>query len=300
MSRTSALVLAAPLLLVAACAKEADHAEGAVEVRTGAAAVSALQAAPDAVADAGTSRFEMVMAFDATGQAYEVTATGAYDADARRTEMTMDMGSALQALGATGGGSVPEGFDDPWRVVVDGETAYLQLPMLATLTGTDGWVSMGPDDLGMGADLGIGAGAYDPSKLLESLRGVGGEPTVVGEEAVRGVDTTHYRVEVDLDEALANVPEAQRDTVEASLDQLGDLEGAAIPVDVWIDDDGLPRRVQLDLSTALGAIAGDGTMQMTMELFDYGEAVDIEVPPADEVTPFREVMGGLGGTDLGS
>ena len=38
---------------------------------------------------------------------------------------------------------------------------------------------------------------------------------------------------------------------------------------------------------------------MTMELFDYGEPVDIVIPSADEVTPFSEVMGGFGGLRIG-
>ena len=78
MFRKAALVLAAPLLVVAACAQEGDG-EAAVEVRTGAAAVSALRAAPDAVAEAGTAQFEMVIAGSMRGESFEITATGGID-----------------------------------------------------------------------------------------------------------------------------------------------------------------------------------------------------------------------------
>ena len=70
-----------------------------------------------------------------------------------------------------------------------------------------------------------------------------------------------------------------------------------MPVDVWIDGDGLPRRMTVDMGATFGsASAGeDAGATMTIELFDYGQPVDIEIPSADEVTPFSEVMGGLGG-----
>jgi hypothetical protein len=210
--------------------------------------------------------------------------------------LTMDMGSVVDELAAGTDETVPDGFSDPWEVVADGDTIYMKVPMLGMMLGDVGWISMTPDDLGADAsDLGLGAGAFDPSKMLESLRGVGGEPQVVGEEAVRGVETTHYRVEIDLADALAAVPESERESVEASLEQLGDLSGAVIPVDVWIDADDLPRRLQMDMTGAFGELTGeDAGMTMTMEVFDYGADVDIEVPPADEVTPFSEVLGGLG------
>ena len=43
---------------------------------------------------------------------------------------------------------------------------------------------------------------------------------------------------------------------------------------------------------AIGS-GGDGAT-MTIELFDYGEPVDIEVPSPDEVTPFTDGLGGFG------
>jgi hypothetical protein len=287
------LLLTPLALLGAACAQEADP--GALELRTGAAAVSALRAAPDAATEAGTARFEMVMEMAMLGETFEVTASGAFDAGGQMA-LTMDMGSVVDELAAGTDETVPDGFSDPWEVVADGDTIYMKVPMLGMMLGDVGWISMTPDDLGADAsDLGLGAGAFDPSKMLESLRGVGGEPQVVGEEAVRGVETTHYRVEIDLADALAAVPESERESVEASLEQLGDLSGAVIPVDVWIDADDLPRRLQMDMTGAFGELTGeDAGMTMTMEVFDYGADVDIEVPPADEVTPFSEVLGGLG------
>jgi len=294
MFRKAALLVASPLLLVAACATEG---EGETQVRTGAAAVSALQAAPDAVADAGTAQFKVTIDMTLGGDALQVVATGAYDTAAQQMSMSMDMGSLFEQLAASSGEEVPFDIGDGMlEMVVDGDTAYLHFSILETLTGSSSWLSMTAEELGTDADsLGLGPTASDPTKLLESLRGVTGDPEVVGQEEIDGVETTHYHATMSLSDALAKVPDDQRAEVEAALHDLGETGDAEIPVDVWIDGDDLPRRMTIDMGAALGAIAGGAEATMTMELFDYGQPVDIEIPSADEVTPFREVMGGAGG-----
>jgi hypothetical protein len=44
-------------------------------------------------------------------------------------------------------------------------------------------------------------------------------------------------------------------------------------------------------ATAMGA---GGTATMTMELFDYGQDVQIDVPDASETTPISDVLGAFG------
>jgi hypothetical protein len=165
---------------------------------------------------------------------------------------------------------------------------YLQSPLLALGGGRDGWVSMSPDELSTSSP-GAGLGSYDPSKLLESLRGVAGEPEVVGTEEIDGVQTTHYRATMDLADAVAKAPESERARLQAQLDQ---LDGAEVPVDVWIDGDGLPRRMRMDmggLASSMGST--DGGAVMTMDFYDYGVPVDIQVPSPDDVTPLAGAFG---------
>jgi hypothetical protein len=288
--------LVAPALLFTACAQEADS--GAVQVSTAEAAVTALRSAPDAAADARTGQLEMVVEVsppEAEGEPFEITASGSFDLAAEQMSMTMDMGALFDRLAESSDEPVPPGLGGDWDVRVDGDTFYLRVPILQMFTGTDGWLSMTANDVGAAADgFGLGAGTYDPSKILDSLRGVRGEPEVVGEEEVRGVATTHYRATIDVERAVAQAPEEQRTQVEAALEQLGDPEIPEIPVDIWLDDDGLPRRLSIDLGHAPAGVLGDaGAMTLTMEVFGYGEPVDIEIPSADEVTPFRDVAGNL-------
>jgi hypothetical protein len=287
--------LVAPFLLFAACANEGEP--GAIEVNTGDAAVSALRSAPDAAAEAGTAQFEMVMDVGTRGESLDMTASGAFDTAAGQMSMTMDMGALFEQLAGLGGEAVPADVGGAWEFASDKGTFYLRVPLFEMFTGSTDWLSLSAEELGTSADrLGLGAGTYDPSKLLESLRGVTGEPEVVGHEEVRGVPTTHYRATLDLSQALDDAPADQRAQIEAALEQLGDLESAVIPVDIWIDDNDLPRRMAIDMGGAIASLAGeDVSMTMTLEVFDYGEAVDIAIPSADETTPLSEVMGGFGG-----
>jgi hypothetical protein len=286
MVRKLTVALAAPFFLIASSCAE----EGSQDVLTGDAAVAAVRAAPEAAAEAGSGRFEMTMAFDSPEGAFEISAAGGFSG--QQTSMEMDFGESFAAMAGAAGEELPPGFDEPMQIVVDGETAYLRMPMLESLTGTTGWLSLTPEELGQaGASFGGTPGATDPSQLLETLRGVSDDIREVGTEEVRGVETTHLTATVDLQKAFEQLPAEQRAQLEG---QLGDID-AAVPVEVWIDGDSLVRRMEMDLGPLMAQAMGGGSASMRIEFFDYGEDVAIEVPDASEVTPFRDVMGGFGG-----
>src|SRR5207248_7186265 len=82
----------------------------------------------------------------------------------------------------------------------------------------------------------------DPTQGLGMVRGAANE-VVVGTEDVRGTPTTHYRVTVDLDKAIADAPSSERE----SLTKLSSLYTVrTFPVDVWLDSGGRVRRYQQD------------------------------------------------------
>jgi hypothetical protein len=88
----------------------------------------------------------------------------------------------------------------------------------------------------------------------------------LGTDVIDGVDVTEYVVTVDVSKMPA--------------DELGGVAPEDLPVDevtysLWIDGDDLVRRLTSDL-------AGYGTTDLT--IFAYGEPVEIEAPPADQVT----------------
>ena len=202
---------------------------------------------------------------------------GAFDTEAGRTALTLDLGG------------VDELLDEPVEIVVDGHVTYLRLPMLAPLIGDAGWLSASAADLGqVGGALGLPGGGTDPTQILETLRGAG-DAHEVGPQVIRGVPTTRYDAKIDFEDALDGAPPGQRDRIEAQLDDLGATLDE-LPVSVWIDADGLARRFQIELGGA------GGQLTMVVELFDYGEPVHIVVPSPADVTPFSEVLGSLAGS----
>jgi hypothetical protein len=55
---------------------------------------------------------------------------------------------------------------------------------------------------------------------------------------------------------------------------------------VWISDDGLVRRRRVTTTVGASVAAGRGSrwaIEMTLELFDFGMPMHIELPPADQV-----------------
>jgi hypothetical protein len=70
---------------------------------------------------------------------------------------------------------------------------------------------------------------------------------------------------------------------------VGQLGVGAMPVDVWVDGDGLVRRVALELDAgAAGSVPVATTM--TMDLYDYGTPVDVALPVASEVSDLAALL----------
>jgi len=66
--------------------------------------------------------------------------------------------------------------------------------------------------------------------------------------------------------------------METMLDQLG---GEGVPFEVFVDEDGLLRRMTMDMNMA---IEGEQvSMKMSMDYFDFGTDVNVQAPPARDV-----------------
>jgi hypothetical protein len=73
--------------------------------------------------------------------------------------------------------------------------------------------------------------------------------------------------------------------------RLRDLVGnGTIPAEVWIDHDGHLRK--MTMTFAIGRMLeklgtpSSASMKMSMEMYDFGVPVNVQAPPADQVTPF--------------
>lgn len=107
---------------------------------------------------------------------------------------------------------------------------------------------------------------------------------------MRGVSTAHFRATVTLNQMLV----AQDMDLSDFIDLSGDAASldTSLPFDVFVDDDGRVRRVNLtiDLETLESMGAADlppgakFSMTSTVDFFDFGSDIGIDVPRPDEVT----------------
>jgi hypothetical protein len=156
------------------------------------------------------------------------------------------------------------------------------------------WIKI--DMQAVGEDMGFDfaqlqqLGQSDPSQQLDFLKGVS-DVEEAGTEEVRGVETTRYSGTLDYDKVAAEFPEAAE-----SIKRIQELTGMATsPISVWLDGDGLPRRVSYTMTMkppADSPAAGSaGTSTFVMEYYDYGTDVQVEIPPESETLDPSQLQG---------
>jgi hypothetical protein len=160
----------------------------------------------------------------------------------------------------------------------------------------DGKKWLGYDVAKTGRQLGIGDPTQynqgDPMQTLDNLRATSDRVEKVGSEDVRGVSTTHYRATVELRRLPNIVPPDQRESARRSAERLIELAGTdSYPVEVWIDRRHMVRRVSLSMNMKVGQTDRRMTMDMTIEMFDFGPKPVPKAPPADEVYDVTKLAG---------
>lgn len=293
--------------LVAALALVAVGCGGGAESGSTAAPISFEELARSATtsADARSGRFSFDMSLSAPGadEPFALSGEGAFDARSKRTSMSLDLSSLAKLLGGflagvagSSSGDLPN-LGDPagWKiqVVQDGGVAYVRFPALDDkLPAGKSWIR--GDGNGLSAD-GFDFGQFtnnDPRQVLDALRAVTGDVETVGTEELRGVETTHYRAVVDPARVAEQAPGEDGQTAQSLLGQLTSESGLAeIPVDVWLDPDGLVRKLTLELTAVDPAMSQTGSATVSFELWDYGKAIAIELPPAAQVVAATALHG---------
>lgn len=170
--------------------------------------------------------------------------------------------------------------------IVDGNTTYAK----SSLFGENTWYKSDATAAnGFAGVTGIWTNLIDPTQLFAAIKDSTDSMTESGHEKVRGVDTIHYKGTIDLKKRAqaANAPAEVLDAIDAS-------GVSTVPVDVWVDGQGLVARVQTSLAVSgsqspANGISGD----VTAEFFDYGKAVNISAPPADQVKDASEALSGI-------
>jgi hypothetical protein len=264
----------------------------------------ARSASTSADATSGRFSFDMSMTFPGASESFALTGEGAFDTASKRASFAVDMSSLAKLLGGLvaglgGAGADLPDFDDPagWKieVVQDGDVGYVRLPAIDNrLPDGKTWVR--------GTAGNVNAGGFDfkelesftqsdPRDVLGALQGLTGEIETLGAKELRGVETTHYRALLDPVE-LAKRATVGRPDATSLVDELSTQGGVAeVPLDVWIDAKGLVRKLSLDFSATDPSTTQSSHVALAFELWDYGESVEIDVPPASQVVDASAVRG---------
>ncbi len=116
--------------------------------------------------------------------------------------------------------------------------------------------------------------ATDPSLMFKAMD-TPKEFELVGSEEVDGVETNHYRAVLDT-AAYAEAMDMP--------DEMAELMPEDMAIDMWVDADNQPRKFVQELEIPDPTGSGQPTTTTTEgTYFDFGTAVDVEAPPADEV-----------------
>lgn len=247
-------LLALVAALLAACGDDgAQEPEGAL-------AAAALK-----TAEAGSARVVLRGSASAAGRRVPISGDGTMDFDDPRARLRL--GTDLPAAGRV-----------DVDTLLDGTDLYVHAGGLTSLLlGGKSWAKIDLSEAaaarGAGLDwLGDLARSGGPGQWLAWLA-LTGDPREVGSATVGGVETTHYRAEIDVTRLARSVDPALRRSLEA-------LRVGRVPVEVWIDDQDLVRRLRLVVRREAGLRLG---LDLTMEFSDFGARVDATPPPSSDV-----------------
>lgn len=117
----------------------------------------------------------------------------------------------------------------------------------------------------------------DPRTALREFE-KSGEITATRDEMLDGRKVTHYTITVDVQKMADSQPnETARRVMQAAID--GGMKN--FPVDVWVDEAGLPARFALETPTPDGK-GGMTSVTMHVDYSDWGKSVAVVAPPADQ------------------
>ena len=285
-------------LFVGACGGGGDEGSeggsgGSEEAGSSEITAESIRALADDSAQVESYAFDMDVTFtglsqvegvpEGTPDEANVTVTGATDLAAQKTTIDLDI-SEIVALIPGASGSAGE---SQIKAVIDGQDAYVNLGALGQPFGVDPskWMKTSLDQVNatVGGVSGSGSpSATNPASFTDLFRGVDADEdiSIEGREQVRGADVTHVIANANVAAAIAAAPEEQRAAVEQ---QFGSMGVDEVPLHIWLDDEGVARRIEIIAESGqLASLQGVG-MTVIIEPYDVDKPVTVEVPPADAV-----------------
>jgi hypothetical protein len=229
------------------------------------------------------------MTFSGLGLNEQITGQGAFDFPDQTGTLTMNL-----PLG---------GQDRSEQIIEDGGTVYVSLgDLLGQVAPGKSWVSASPGQLssGGGSSGALGGGVMqwsDPSQTLQQLQAAGATVTSDGPTTFDGTAVTEYSVTVpssSFSKYMGSLPSSLQ----------GIASGLSLPnmtEKVYIESGNLLRAV--DLPYSFGIMGKTFSMDMQMELSNYGTPVTVTPPPASAVLPYNQfgaIAGNSGSSGSGN
>jgi hypothetical protein len=225
-------------------------------------------------------------------QGYKISANMTVGTSAGQVQATLS--GVMDRADRTGQMSAREsiaGHDLTIAERFSGLTFYMDsggIPGLGQVTHGKRWLKMDMTrtlgSLGLGS---LSTTSSDPSQFVDYLRAVSADTKKVGTDTIRGVSATHYHAIVDLGKYPNLVPQSQRASAKQGISTLESALGThTMAMDVWIDGQKLVRRLQFGYPECVNN--QKLSLNMTMDLYDYGPQPSTQVPPdsqAYDLTP---------------
>lgn len=194
------------------------------------------------------------------------------ESDGQKQTMTGHARYSDDGMAMKASSEVPE----PMEMIILDKMLYMKSE---GMTSDGKWLAIDLDDedslfgmLGKSMDPEVMFGAAQKPEKVELL----------GQEEVDGVETNHYRITTDPAEALKamDMPPGMEEFMPEDM-----------IIEMWVDADDRPRKFVQE--TTVKAPSG-GTVTSSVEGYyrDFGADVDIEAPPADEISD-EDPFGGL-------
>ena len=242
--------------------------------------VDPVASAATRTAESGSSRVEFTIAMKVAGESINMTGSGAFNYRDSRGSVTYRM-------------RIPELGDMRMDLRMLGTKMYVRMPEALAGEGLKNGKEWLGFDLGKSLEQsGLGsldfAQQQDPAQTLQFLRAASTDVKEAGATKVRGVETTRYVGRMDFRKALdagldgLGMSAAEREKARKGMNWMLDQMGSkSIPFEVFVDGDGLVRRLKLDMTMQ---VEGERlALAMQMDYFDFGVEVEVRAPPARSV-----------------
>ncbi len=183
-----------------------------------------------------------------------------------------------------------ESFGD-WEMILDDRALYLKGEVVAQLVPAERWLLVDLDSSHrlVSQFAALASGQNDTSLALFYILGATDDVQVGAGEAIDGVDTTRYRMAIDLATIEDRLPAGS--TVELD-DNIAALEASGISpeieAEVWVGSTGRVLRTRYVYT--LGPGEGGGQLIGTYGFSDFGAEMELGTPTGDDVIRLEDAV----------